>query len=217
VERVRVFRSLKDLAVVLEKLEDFDRPVEVLEQYRTPGDVAATLAWEAMLRGDLEGRVVIDLGCGTGVIAYGFLALGARQAICVDVDWRALGIARENLRDFEGFVELVAADVRYFHTAIPRDACTVAMNPPFGVKRRGADLEFLRVALGLCDTVYSIHKYVPRSMELLESTARSYGFRATTLARVWMTIKQRFKHHRRRVYRFKVELIRFVKERSEVG
>jgi len=213
---MRELRSLKDLALVLEGLKDFDSPVEFLEQYRTPGDIAATLAWEAMLRGDLEGKVVIDLGCGTGVIAYGFLALGARQALCVDVDWRALGIARENLRTFEGFVELVAADVRYLHIAIPRDACTVAMNPPFGVKRRGADLEFLRVALGLCNTVYSIHKYVPRSMELLESTARSYGFRATPIARAWMTIKQRFKHHRRRVYRFEVELIRFVRERSEV-
>jgi len=214
---MRVVRSLRDLALLLERLRDFDRPVEALEQYRTPGDVAAALAWEAMLRGDVEGRVVIDLGCGTGVVAYSFLALGARQALCVDVDWGALGIARENLRTFEGLVELVAADVRYFHTAIPRDACTVAMNPPFGVKRRGADLEFLRVALNLCDTVYSIHKYVPRSLELLESTARSYGFRATPIAKVWMTIKQRFKHHRRRVYRFKVELIRFVKERSEVG
>ena len=38
-------------------------------------------------------------------------------------------------------------------------ADTVIMNPPFGTRRKGADLEFLRAALRMATrTVYSLHK-----------------------------------------------------------
>jgi predicted RNA methylase len=38
-------------------------------------------------------------------------------------------------------------------------ADTVIMNPPFGTKRKGADMEFLRAAFSLASrSVYSLHK-----------------------------------------------------------
>lgn len=38
-------------------------------------------------------------------------------------------------------------------------AHTVVMNPPFGTRRKGADVDFLRAAFAIsCNSVYSLHK-----------------------------------------------------------
>jgi ribosomal protein L11 methyltransferase len=39
---------------------------------------------------------VLDLGCGTGILAICALKLGARTALCVDVDPDAVEVTREN-------------------------------------------------------------------------------------------------------------------------
>ena len=43
-----------------------------------------------------EGRLVVDYGCGSGVLGIAALRLGARRCIAVDIDPRALVAAREN-------------------------------------------------------------------------------------------------------------------------
>ena len=199
------------LEIALERLEDFGSPVEELEQYRTPGDVAAHVLWDAYLRGDVSDRVVVDLGCGTGVLAYGSLLLGAAGAVCLDIDWKALEVARENLGKFRGMFDLIAGDVGRSPLRPLGGDCVVIMNPPFGVKRRGADAVFLREALKLCPRVYSIHKYAPRSLDVLTRIAGECGYSATVISMATMSLRQRLRHHRRRVYRFEVLLIRFAK------
>lgn len=47
---------------------------------------------------DLAGKVVIDYGCGSGILGIAALGLGARRCLAVDVDPRALDTARENAR-----------------------------------------------------------------------------------------------------------------------
>lgn len=47
---------------------------------------------------DLEGRRVLDVGTGSGILAMVALVLGARQAVGFDVDSAALPIARDNAR-----------------------------------------------------------------------------------------------------------------------
>jgi ribosomal protein L11 methyltransferase len=44
----------------------------------------------------LQGRSVLDYGCGSGILAIGALLLGARSAIGVDLDPQALLAARQN-------------------------------------------------------------------------------------------------------------------------
>lgn len=204
-------RLMRDLEIALEKLKDFDKPIEKLEQYRTPGDIAALIIWEAYLRRDIPREFVVDLGCGTGVLTYGSLLLGVDSAVCFDVDWSALAIARENLSYLHGLFDLVAGDVRNFPIRSLGVKCVVIMNPPFGVKKRGADIEFLRTALETCSTVYSIHKYSPKSLRLIERVAGERGFSLSILAKTAMTLKQRLRRHRKRVYRFEVVLIRLAK------
>lgn len=45
---------------------------------------------------DLRGKVVLDYGCGSGVLAIAALLLGAGRAVCVDIDPQALQATRDN-------------------------------------------------------------------------------------------------------------------------
>jgi ribosomal protein L11 methyltransferase len=50
------------------------------------------------MRPALRGGAVLDVGCGTGVLSFAALALGARTALALDVDARAVGQASANRR-----------------------------------------------------------------------------------------------------------------------
>lgn len=57
------------------------------------------LALQALERCVKPGHVVIDVGCGSGILALAALALGAKQAIAVDTDRAAVECAASNLAD----------------------------------------------------------------------------------------------------------------------
>ena len=48
------------------------------------------------LTGELSERSVLDIGCGSGILAIAALKLGARQAIGTDIDPQALQASRDN-------------------------------------------------------------------------------------------------------------------------
>ncbi len=45
---------------------------------------------------EAEGKLVIDVGCGSGILALAALALGAQRAIAIDNDPEAIDVTREN-------------------------------------------------------------------------------------------------------------------------
>ena len=45
---------------------------------------------------DLEGKKVLDYGCGSGILAIAALKRGAARAVCADIDAQALTAARDN-------------------------------------------------------------------------------------------------------------------------
>jgi ribosomal protein L11 methyltransferase len=63
------------------------------------GEHASTrLALLALEEEELEGREVLDVGTGSGVLALAAAALGARRVVGLDTDLEAVFVARENVR-----------------------------------------------------------------------------------------------------------------------
>jgi putative methylase len=198
----------KQLEIALQKLSTHPRPSAKLEQYMTPGDVASTLLHLAYLRGDIVDKVVCDLGCGTGRLAIGAALLGAREVIGVDLDEAALEVAKQNADKAGVMVKWVKSDVDEFYA---KNIGTVIQNPPFGVQRRGADMKFLRKALELARSVYSIHKATSENREFIAARAEEMGGSVADRVELEFHIPRQFEFHTRDAYRFKVDLYRIVR------
>lgn len=149
--------KLKQLEMTLQRVRGFSRPRAALEQYQTPAPLAARLLYHALMKGDIAGKTVCDLGCGTGIIAVGAALLGAERVRGVDTDTGALAVARENADLLGTEVTFLSADIRQGDCPAIIGACdTVVMNPPFGAQKAHADRPFIDCALSIGEVTYSI-------------------------------------------------------------
>ena len=70
-----------------------------LEQYSTSAHLAAQIVLCARRTfGDVEDQVVLDVGCGTGILSCACLMAGAERVVGLDVDADAIEVCRANLR-----------------------------------------------------------------------------------------------------------------------
>jgi len=143
----------KDLEILLQRVKPFQSPKADLEQYVTPATIAADVLYSAYVQGDIADKKVLDLGCGTGMLAIGAWMLGAKEVVGVDIDGPALQVAEQNAHELASEVRLLQMNVQ----ELQERADTVIMNPPFGAQRRHADRPFLEKALELASVSYSLH------------------------------------------------------------
>jgi putative methylase len=201
--------KLKTLEMRLERIAGFDRPRVDLEQYVTPAEVAARLLFHAFLHGDIEGRRVCDLGCGTGVLACGAALLGASSAAGIDIDPAAVRTAQRNAVALGVSVRVVDGDLRdpaALGSICPCD--TVVMNPPFGAQKRHADRPFIDAALSCAGVVYGIFNEGSRAF--LASYIRGRGEIDEVVACAF-PMKRTFAHHTKDRRDIPVEVIRIVR------
>ncbi|NYT07140.1 MAG: methyltransferase, partial [Methanomicrobiales archaeon] len=148
---------LNELERRLEKVAGFSSPSARLEQYQTPAPLAARLLFHAALNGDIGGRRVCDLGCGTGILSIGAALLGAREVVGVDADETVLSTARENADRAGVKVTFLPAKIGEPETLPSIGPCdTVVMNPPFGAQNVHADRPFIDAALTTAPRIYGI-------------------------------------------------------------
>ncbi len=159
------YRILKKrhLEILLERVPGYVSPKAGLEQYKTPAAIAADILWLAYNLGDIHGKNVMDLACGTGIFAIGAAILGAGKVFAVDIDKEALEVAMgaaEEL-DVKGRIQFIEADIRDSIMKLSRlEVDTLIQNPPFGSQRmvkRGADRIFIKGSLKISPVVYSFH------------------------------------------------------------
>lgn len=148
----------RHLEMILQNIPSHKSPKVHLEQYTTPAHIAADVLWNAYSLGDIEGKKVIDLGCGTGIFAIGAALLGACKVQCVEVDRDVIEIAKEQATEngVLDAIEFFEDDVQNFLG----EGDTVIQNPPFGAQKAGtknADRVFMKKALESASVVYSFH------------------------------------------------------------
>lgn len=190
----------RDLQRALENVPDFPSPKAEHEQYRTPAAIAAEWLFFAADDGALRGRRVLDLGCGTGMLAKGASLMGSGSVHGVDQDPDAVAIARAVVPDATFEVAEIAG-----WTAPSVD--TVLMNPPFGAQRRHADRVFYERALDAAaggGTIWFLQQ--PVNERFLEAYFRERG---CDLERVHLwdyPLEARFGFHARGVAKVDVAL-----------
>ena len=150
----------KHLEMKLQSIPTHPKPKVGLEQYTTPSIIASDLLWNASSLGDVDGRNIVDLGCGTGIFAIGSALMGANSSIGVDIDDESIALACE-VQDKLNVdnVFFICSDIDDFNDSINVD--TVFQNPPFGSQRnadKGQDLKFVKKAIELGPSaIYSFH------------------------------------------------------------
>jgi len=191
----------KKLELILQKLDTYSGRPE-LEQYPTPAAIAADLLWYAYQRGDIEGKVIIDLGCGNGIVAIGAAILGG-NAIGVDIDENAIEVAKKNAEMLDVNVKFIVSDINFLK--IKGDV--VIMNPPFGAQyaNRKADRKFLEKAMEISGVIYSLH--LEKSAEFIQNLVASRGFSFAIIKKYRFPIKATMPFHRRRIAYFDVVAI----------
>lgn len=150
--------SQSRLKIILSQLEGFKKSKKSLEQYITPPEVAAEVIHKAAVSGDISGKNVVDLGCGTGILSIG-AALENGKVEGIELDKTAVKIAKNNLKKAEKAskqelkVKFETRDIR----EIEKNSDTVLMNPPFGIgSRKNKNLLFLEKACQTGQVIYAI-------------------------------------------------------------
>jgi len=185
------------LAQQLGVVAGFTAPRADLEQYRTPPDLAAHLVHRADLEGDVQDRTVVDLGCGTGMLALAAALRGPDTVVGVDIDPEPLATARRNERKVGSTtsVSWVRADATQVPLCPPVDETTVVMNPPFGAQsgNEHADRAFLATAAEIASVSYSLHN--AGSGDFVESFAADNGGTVTHAFAAEFDIPHQFDFH----------------------
>jgi putative methylase len=169
----RIIRKL-DLERFLSETEINPSPKVSLEQYTISEHVAADMLYLAAYgHGDIVGKTVLDLGCGTGRLALAAAFLGAKTVVGVDLDRAAVTLASETAekKGLSARTDWIAGDVG----AIVGKFDTVLQNPPFGVQKRGADRKFLEKALEVGCSVYSLHNHPQTDKQLIQRLKSAHG------------------------------------------
>ena len=186
----------RSLATKLGVVTGFENPSAALEQYPTPPDLAAHVVHLADLHGDIDGRTVLDLGTGTGMLGLAAALRGPARVLGVELDRAALATAVANERRVAASapVHWVQGDATRLPLDIP-DAVTVVMNPPFGAQdgNRNADRGFLAAASRTATVSYSVHN--AGSQAFVESFAADNGGEVTHAFAADFTVDAQFDHH----------------------
>lgn len=192
----------KDIEKLLSRIPAHPTPRAELEQYSTPADLAVPLLLEARALGDIEGKRVLDLGCGTGMLAMGAMLLGAASAVGVDVDEGALRVARQEAARVGVDAQWIASDIVGWRG----EGDVVVMNPPFGAQVKGADAPFLEAAMASAPVVYTFVNAPSR--DFTEDYAAARGFARTHAWAMRFPLRHQYRHQTKAVQEVDVVVLR---------
>ncbi|EXC15865.1 hypothetical protein L484_003652 [Morus notabilis] len=203
--------KLKQLEGLVGGLQQFSNPKIELEQYPTGPHIASRMLYTAENSfGDVSNKIVADFGCGCGTLGAAAALLGAEHVIGIDVDSQALELAYQNAEDLEVDIEYIQCDVKNLRWR-GQSVDTVVMNPPFGTRKKGADMDFLSMSLKIASqAVYSLHKTSTREHVRRAALRDFNASSAEVLCELRFDVPQLYKFHKKKEVDVAVDLWRFV-------
>ncbi len=180
----------KHLEIAIESIPNHPKPKIELEQYFTPPMITADIIWNAYNLGDIYGKNIIDLGCGTGIFTISSLIMGAKIGVGIDIDHDSINIAKETANSMEisdfYFLTKDIYEIKDFQEDILLN-CDLTIgddfnfdtsftNPPFGSQsrsKRGADRIFMELSSNLANISYSFH--MVKTKEFVKEYYESLG------------------------------------------
>ena len=194
----------KELEILLQRVPSFDKPSPGLEQYITPANIAADIIFIAHQFGDIENKIVLDLGCGTGIFSVGAALTGAKKIVGIDVDKGCIKIARNYAKKNNLEITFLIQDVK--DAKIKCD--TVIMNPPFGAQKsnKKADRAFIEKGFEVASVLYSIH--LAKTVPFIEKMVSSLGGKIDCSKDYVFPIKWTYDFHEKKVMNYDVTMLR---------
>lgn len=202
----------KQLEMLLQKIPKPAAPVPHLEQYMTPAPIAADVLFTAYQWGDIQDKIVVDLGCGTGTFAVGAFLMGARKIQGFDVDPGVITQAQENAKKNKYNIEFTTKDI----TAIKTTCDTVLMNPPFGAQKANlhADRKFIEKGFEIASVLYSFH--LKKTVPFFEKMINALHGEITMQKDYEFPIRWMFDFHYKQVVSYKVSLLRITTNKKTI-
>ncbi len=196
----------RQLEITLQQLPKPTKPIPHLEQYTTPATIAADAIYTAYGCGDIQDKVVVDLGCGTGILATGAYLMGAKKVQGYDIDPNVIKIAQEQAALHKRSIEFLTQEI----TSVRTTCDTVIMNPPFGAQKANlrADRKFIEKGFEIASVLYSFH--LKKTVPFLEKMVTTLHGEITLQKDYDFPIKWIFDFHYKQVVNYKVSLLRIL-------
>jgi putative methylase len=199
----------KELEIRLQKIPPFEDPDPVLEQYLTPAGIVADIIFIASQFNDIKDRMVVDLGCGTGIFSFGASFVNAKKVIGIDVDKKSIITAKKHAKEINQDINFLNQDIEN----VKLKCDTVIMNPPFGAQKgnKNADRKFIEKAFEIASIIYSLH--LTETIPFVEKMITCLGGEITYYKDYKFSIKHTFEFHIKESVIFKVTLLRILTKR----
>lgn len=204
----------QQLEILLSQLKPTPNPKLHFESY--PLDVRSAvrmLRLAGYVHDDIIGKRVVDLGCGSGVLAIGAALIGGRTVVGVDIDRGSVLTATENTERMGLDVEYIVGDIE----TVCGSFDTVLMNPPFGSWHRGADRVFLKKAIGLAEVAYSLHKRAEQNRRFLRAQIKVFGGEVDSIHEMDIVIPRSYDFHKQNRFQVKADLYRIIRATPGTG
>ncbi|KRH92129.1 putative RNA methylase, partial [Pseudoloma neurophilia] len=198
--------KLKEIKIALSQLKSFECPKIKLEQYITPSELSATMIHTiSTVYDDITDKKILDLCGGTGMLGINAMFYDPESVTNLDIDKDALDICRENCKLMDCNIELIETDFRkYQFEGVIFDVCL--LNPPFGMQKKGIDIEAIEFALKYCKTVYVLHSNKTRDFYMKKFK------NIEIIAEMKYDLPSTYKFHKKKNVTIDVDLYRILSE-----
>lgn len=200
----------RHLEILLSSLKTNPNPILRFEEYSLDPKSASAILYVALSQGDIQGKKVVDLGSGTGILSIGAAVLGAGCVVGIDIDRNSIRIAVGNMSNSGVRVEFVCGTIECLRGQFE----TTIMNPPFGSWKRGLDVEFLDKALTISRVIYSLHKASDKSDVFLRKKVATKGGEMRKMGSVEIILPRLFSFHRKAKYKVNANVYRTMRKDS---